>query len=216
MGARFVVVALAGAAYVAATHWVMTRAPASAWNAVVVVGPMLAFASLYAARRGMRLIGAVGAVATAALVAQAWRGGGLAPGTLYLAQHVGIHLLLAFVFGSTLQAGREPLITALARRVHGGTLTAPMAAYSRKVTAAWTLYFIAMAAVSIALYAFGPFDAWAVFANLLTPLAMALLFVGEFALRYRLHPEFERATLSQALRAYSQRGDPSAGTAPRP
>ena len=43
------------------------------------------------------------------------------------------------------------------------------------------------------------------FANLLTPLAMVLMFVGEYLLRYRLHPEFERATLAQAMRAYSRR-----------
>ena len=53
-----------------------------------------------------------------------------------------------------------------------------------------------MAAISIGLFLFAPFDAWALFANLLTPLAMVLLFVGEFLLRYRLHPEFERATLA--------------------
>ena len=34
---------------------------------------------------------------------------------------------------------------------------------------------------------------------------MALLFVGEYALRYRLHPEFERASLGAALRAYARR-----------
>ena len=35
---------------------------------------------------------------------------------------------------------------------------------------------------------------WAVFANLLTPLALVAMFVGEYLLRYRLHPEFERAS----------------------
>ena len=136
MRARYLVVGLAGAAYVAATHWLMTRAPASDWNAVVVVGPMLALASVYAARRRMRTFAAAAAIVAVALVVQAWRGDGFAPGTLYLVQHVGIHLLLAFVFGSTLQPGREPLITALARRVHVGRRShAPMVAYSRKVTA---------------------------------------------------------------------------------
>lgn len=208
MRARYLAVAFAGAAYVAATHWLMTRAPASDWNAVVVVGPMLAFATIYAARRRLRVFAAAAALVAIALVVQAWRGDGFAPGTLYLAQHVGIHLLLAFVFGSTLQQGREPLITALARRVHagGGGLTPPMAAYSRKVTVAWTLYFLTMAFLSVGLYALAPFEAWAVFANLVTPLAMLLLFVGEFVLRYRLHPEFERATLAQAMNAYSHRG----------
>ena len=52
-----------------------------------------------------------------------------------------------------------------------------------------------MAALSLALYALAPFAAWAAFANLVTPLAMVLMFVGEYLLRYRLHPEFERATL---------------------
>ena len=42
MRARYIVVGSAGAAYVGASHWLMTRAPASGWNAVVIVGPMLA------------------------------------------------------------------------------------------------------------------------------------------------------------------------------
>ena len=215
MRARYIVVGLAGAAYVAATHWLMTRAPASDWNAVVVVGPMLAFASVVAARRGMRLLAAAAAAVAIALVVQAWRGAGFAPATLYLAQHVGVHLLLAFVFGSTLQHGREALITALARRVHA-ELTPAMVVYSRKVTVLWTLYFVAMALLSIALHALAPFEAWAIFANLVTPVAMLLLFVGEYVIRYRLHPEFERATLAQAVHAYSQRRTQSAEPAAVP
>ena len=75
---------------------------------------------------------------------QAWRGGGLAPTTLYLTQHVAIHVALAIMFGLTLRPGQEPLVTALARRVHGG-LTPGMAAYSRKVTLVWSVYFVLMA-----------------------------------------------------------------------
>ena len=80
----------------------MTSAPASRWNAVIVVGPMLGAASRCSpARRGQRAASpALAALALAGLVLQAWRGGGLAPATLYLAQHVAIHLLLAFVFGA--------------------------------------------------------------------------------------------------------------------
>jgi len=62
-----------------------------------------------------------------------------------------------------------------------------------------------MAALSVALFALAPFRAWAAFANLATPLAMVAMFVGEYVLRYRLHPEFERATLAQAVRAYADR-----------
>jgi hypothetical protein len=43
---------------------------------------------------------------------------------------------------------------------------------------------------------------------------MVVLFVGEYLLRYRLHPEFERATLSAAVRAYSRRDAAAADRAP--
>lgn len=205
MRARVIALGAAAVAYVLGSHWLMTGAPASPWNAVIVVGPMLGAAAVLAWQRHRRLLATFAALATAGLVVQAWRGDGLSVGSIYVGQHVAIHVLLAFVFGLTLQAGREPLVTALARRVHG-SLTTAMAAYSRKVTLAWTVYFVAMAALSLVLYAFAPFDAWATFANLVTPLAMLLMFVGEYLLRYRLHPEFERATLAQAVRAYADRG----------
>lgn len=203
MRARTIAVGLIGVAYVAGSHWLMTRAPASNWNAVVVIGPMLALLALYAWQRGLRVLAGAGLLALAALGLQAWRGGGVAPATLYLVQHVGIHAVLALVFALTLRPGHEALITALARRVHGH-LTPAMAAYSRKVTIVWALYFVIMAALSIALYAFAPFDAWAAFANLATPVAAVLLFVAEYAVRYWLHPEFERATLGDAINAYSR------------
>ena len=203
MRARTIAVGLIGVAYVAGSHWLMTRAPASNWNAVVVIGPMLALLALYAWQRGLRLLAGAGLLALAALGLQAWRGGGVAPATLYVAQHVSIHAVLAVVFALTLRPGNEALITALARRVHGH-LTPAMAAYSRKVTIVWALYFVIMAALSIALYAFAPFDAWAALANLATPVAAALLFVAEYGIRYWLHPEFERATLGDAINAYSR------------
>jgi len=205
MRARVIALAAAAVAYVLVTHWLMTGAPASPWNAVIVVGPMLVAASVVAWQRRQRLLAALAAMTVAGLVFQAWRGLDIPSGWLYVGQHVTIHLLLALVFGLTLQAGREPLVTALARRVHGA-MTPGMAAYSRKVTVAWTGYFVVMATLSLILYAIAPFDVWAAFANLVTPLAILLMFIGEYLLRYRLHPEFERATLAQAVRAYADRG----------
>jgi uncharacterized membrane protein len=205
MRARVIALAAAAVAYVLVTHWLMTGAPASPWNAVIVVGPMLCAASVVAWQRRRFLLAALIAMVAAGLVFQAWRGHDIPSGWLYIGQHVAIHLLLALVFGLTLQAGREPLVTALARRVHGA-MTPAMAAYSRKVTVAWTGYFVAMATLSLVLYAVAPFEVWATFANLVTPFAILFMFVGEYLLRYRLHPEFERATLAQAVRAYADRG----------
>ena len=213
MRARTVLVGLLGAAYVVGCHWLMTSAPDSRWNALIVIGPMLFLVALFAARRGQRLVAGLAAVVLAGLLLQAWQGGGLAPATLYLAQHVAIHASLAVLFALTLRPGQEPLVTALARRVHGG-LTPAMEAYSRKVTIAWSVYFVLMAALSIGLFAAAPFAAWAVFANLLTPLALLLMFAGEFLLRYRLHPEFERATFTAAMNAYARRDAAPADPAP--
>jgi uncharacterized membrane protein len=201
LGTRIAAIALASLAYVLGTHWLMTRAGESPWNAVGVLAPMLAAIAVGAWRTGQRWVGAGAALAVAALCAQAALGAKVSASALYLAQHMGVHLFLAFGFGSTLRAGRTPLITTLASRVHE-RFTPAMAVYTRKVTLAWTLYFVAMAAVSLALYVFAAFETWALFANLMTPLAVVAMFGAEYLLRYRLHPEFERTTVADAIRAY--------------
>ena len=209
MGLRFVAVCTLGAAYVAVSQWLMTRAVASDWNAVVIVGPMLVVAALLAWQRRLRIVAALFALAAAGLLMSAALGKNWAPTTLYVAQHVAIHGLLALGFALTLQRGRTPMIVLLARQIHA--LTPAMEAYCRKLTGVWVGYFLAMAAASILIYATLPFAVWATFANLVTPVAVAAVFIGEYLIRYRLHPEFERATLAQAVRAYTQRH-----AAPRP
>ena len=204
MRGRGVVLAVSALAYVLACHWLMTRAPASSWNAVVVVGPMLALIAVQARVRQQRAIAALCALGVAGLLWQAWHGGGVAPQVLYLLQHVAIHIALAVLFALTLRRGQQPLITALARRVHG-SLTPDMEAYSRRVTIAWAIYFAVMAGVSVLLFTTTTFDIWATFANLGTPVAIVVMFVAEHVLRYRLHPEFERATLGAAMNAYARR-----------
>jgi uncharacterized membrane protein len=201
--ARYVKVALAGAVYVALSHWLMTRATASAWNAVVLIAPMLGAGAACAWQAGLRVLGACAVAAIAVLCVQAASGAALPLERLYLAQHAGIHLLLALWFGSTLRRGERPLITRVAARVHR-EMTPAVRDYTRNVTLAWTLYFTGMAIASLLLYASASFETWAVFANLLTPFAVAAMFCAEHLLRYRLHPEFERVGVLAAIRAYQQ------------
>ena len=201
LGTRIVVIALASLAYVVGSHWLMTRAHESPWNVVGVLTPMLAAIAIGAWRAGQRWLGAGAALLIAGLCGQALLGAKVSPQVLYLAQHAGINAFLAVAFGSTLRAGQTSLITAMAMRVHRH-FTPAMAVYTRQVTLAWTLYFVAMAAVSLGLYGFASFDTWALFANLLSPLAVVAMFGAEHGLRYRLHPEFERASLAEAIRSY--------------
>ena len=201
LGIRIAAIALLSVAYVLGTHWLMTSAHASPWSVVGVLTPMLAAIALGAWRGGQRWLGAGAALLVAALCGQALLGVHLPPDLLYVAQHAGVNLFLALGFGSTLRAGHTALITTLARRVHRN-FTPAMARYTRQCTLAWTLYFIGMALLSFGLYAFAPFDAWALFANLLSPLTVAVMFGAEYLLRYRLHPEFERASVADAIRSY--------------
>lgn len=208
MTVRILGVLLLSVAYIAASHWLMTAAPATPWNAVLVLAPMLLTITWGAWRGGQRPLAALGALSLAALFVQASLPTPLSTPLLYLAQHVGINLFLAVGFGGTLRRGQQPLITRLASRLHR-EFTPDMARYTRQLTLAWTVYFVAMATLSLGLYALASFDTWAVFANVLTPLAVAVFFGGEYWLRYKLHPEFERASLGDAIRGYLHSSKPT-------
>lgn len=212
MTARILAVLLLSVAYIAASHWLMTAAPATPWNAVLVLAPMLLTITWGAWQGGQRPLAVLAGLSLVALCVQASLPTPLSAQVLYLAQHVGINLFLAVGFGGTLRRGQQALITRLAARLHR-EFTPDMAAYTRRLTLAWTIYFVAMALLSLGLYAFASFDTWALFANVLTPLAVATLFGGEYWLRYKLHPEFERASLADAIRGYMHSGKPTARTA---
>ena len=202
---RLAAVGAVSVAYLLGVHLLMTRSPHWPWTVVAVLAPLLLATLLGALRASRWPLGALAGALLVALCVVAASGVALAPQRLYLAQHAGVHLALALGFGCSLRAGHTPLITMLATRLHRelrSPFTPAMAAYTRRVTLAWTLYFVAMAAASVALFRLAHFDTWAVFANLLTPLAIGLMFSAEYLLRYRLHPEFERVSVADALRAY--------------
>jgi uncharacterized membrane protein len=67
-----------------------------------------------------------------------------------------------------------------------------------------------MVTASLALFFAGDFAHWSLLANVLTPLFTAAFFVGEYLVRYRLHPEFERVSLQHALRAWRNTATPRA------
>jgi uncharacterized membrane protein len=203
MQARHVLAAVAGLAYVAGSQWLMVSAPTSPWSAVALLVPMLAVVCAWMWHSRQRLLSACAAAAILFLVARALTGGEVAAEKLYVAQHVVVHLCLALWFGATLRRGHTPFISGLAARVHRH-LTPPMQVYTRQVTVAWTIYFVVMVVVSLALFSGATFETWATFANLLTPLSLVSMFGGEYLLRYWLHPDFERVTMLAAIQAYRQ------------
>jgi uncharacterized membrane protein len=197
---RLALLLLVGVAYAGLSHWMTLFHATEPWAVVVLLGPLWIAAMGFAASRfgrwglaGALLLGIGGFV----LVFLGEAGN---PDRLYVLQHVAINGLLCGWFGSTLRGDGLSLITQFAQRVH--PLEGHMKAYTTQLTRIWTAYFALMVVASIAIYLTLPFSAWSLFANVLSPVMVTLLFVGEHFLRYRLHPEFERTRLVDAVRAF--------------
>lgn len=132
---------------------------------------------------------------------------------VFLLQHVSMYALLGVAFGRTLRSGRTPMVTGLARIVHR-TLSPALIRYTRSVTWAWTLYFAGVSGLSLLLFWLAPIAIWSAFATLLDIPLLALMFVGEYAVRCCVLPAEDRAGPLDAIRAYRQAS--SSGTARQP
>jgi uncharacterized membrane protein len=198
-GWRLALLLLAGLSYACVSHWMMLYHAAAPWAVPVLLGPLWLMALGLAGHRfGARglVLAAVAGAAGFALVCSGEAGD---PNRLYVLQHAGINALLCGWFAGTLRGNQLSLIGRFAERVH--PLSPDMRRYTARVTCVWALLFAAIAVASVVVYARFSFAAWSLLANLLTPMLIGALFIGEYLLRYRLHPEFERTRLVDALRA---------------
>ena len=117
--------------------------------------------------------------------------------------HAAAYLFLLWYFGRTLARGREPAITRFARRVHGA-LPPAMELFTRRLTIAWCIFFSAQLIAAALLLAFAPLGAWSLFINLLNLPLLAVMFVGQMVYRAIRHPDFPRASLLQAVQAFTK------------
>jgi uncharacterized membrane protein len=115
-------------------------------------------------------------------------------------QNVGINTVLAFVFGRTLTGGRQPLVTRVAAMVHD-EMSPELNRYTRQVTLAWTLFFIACALTSTGLFYLAPIEAWSMFANILSLPLIGLMFLVENEVRKRVLPKRDQVGLLGTVRA---------------
>lgn len=216
MNARLAAGVAAVVVYAVLSHQLMLHAADAPWAVAAIFGPLLLPCLAVAWRRGNRLVLALTVAALIALVFIVAAGGLGDVKRLYLAQHVGWHVVLGLSFAASLRGPGLSLVGQVAKRVHGGRLSADMQAYTVYVTRLWAGYFFGMAALSVAVFLLAPWSAWSLLANLLTPVAIGLLFVGEHVVRYWLHPEFERVRLAEAVRAFQQRPEADAPPADVP
>lgn len=118
----------------------------------------------------------------------------------FLFEDAGTLTALCLLFARTLRPGRVPLITRLSTLVHG-PLSALLARYTRRVTQVWALLFGGLAAISVTLFVYGPLPLWAFYANVLTPILMAAVFLGEYGIRRVVIPPDQCAGFLEVVRA---------------
>lgn len=117
--------------------------------------------------------------------------------------HAAVYLFLLWFFGHTLLSGKEPLITRLARRVHG-TLPPEMEAYTRGVTLAWCVFFAAQVIVSALLFNYASLNIWSLFITIMNFPLLVLMFVSEYAYRMARHRDFPHASILKSIQAFTQ------------
>jgi uncharacterized membrane protein len=108
---------------------------------------------------------------------------------------------LGWVFGSSLRPRRTPLITVLATKIHGD-LPEAIRIYTRRVTFAWTGYFVGTFALGVFLYYFVSFKAWSLFANIYSLPILLAMFLLEYAYRRWQFPWFEHVSMLAGVRAF--------------
>lgn len=123
---------------------------------------------------------------------------------LYYLQHLGIHLALAALFGFSLRGPGDALVTRLARQIMGEHLSARKVRYTRRVTLAWTAFFLLNALASTALFLWVPVPAWSLHANVLTGPLVGLMFLLEHLWRKTALPPEERPSIAAVVRAYQR------------
>jgi uncharacterized membrane protein len=193
-------------------HVALTQDAGGALRFTLLLLPLIALAYWIIAHAGNKLLWLAILVIAAALIwaLEQARAGMWGLAFLYGAPHAAAYLVLLWVFGRTLRRGRDPLISQVARRVHGA-LAPEMEAYTRGVTVAWCLFFAGQVAVSVLLLALAPLEAWSLFVNLLNLPLLGLMFASEYLYRITRHPDHPRTTLPGMLRALARDAYPRIG-----
>ena len=196
-------------AYQFLLHRIVSADPHSIVAELLIVIPLLLFAAWFVGRSRFGIAGAFLTMFLGIAGCMAWNRAGT-DALLPLLPHLTIYLVLLIWFGSTLRHGREPLVTYMARHVHE-TMSEELLAYTRRVTVAWCVFFLAMALTSTALFLWAPVELWSLFANLLNlPLVIAM-FLAEYLWRLLWHPDLSRATIPMMIRAFMSLGSSDGG-----
>lgn len=144
------------------------------------------------------------AVAAFAIVAAATMVFGLSARTVGPALggicHAAAYVCLLTWFASSLQPGREPVVTGVARQMRS-SMPETVVRYTRHVTIAWCVFFAAQLVTSAALLTMAPVAVWSPFVNVLNfPLVLGMI-LAEFGVRLFRFRREQRTGLFATLAA---------------
>ncbi|MGH8323553.1 MAG: hypothetical protein ACRETD_07115, partial [Steroidobacteraceae bacterium] len=118
-----------------------------------------------------------------------------------LAQQCGAYGLMALGFARSLWAGRVPLCTQWAEKLHGPLVPARIA-YTRQATVAWAVFYALLTSAILILFFAVPLRAWSLFVNFATFGLIGLMFIAEHAVRQKVIPHQRRGGALAALRQF--------------
>lgn len=121
---------------------------------------------------------------------------------IYFIQHILLFSSMGLWFALSLRASRQPLCTHFASLLHE-QMTPLLLSYTRQITLAWSLFFLALVLTSGALFALAPVAVWSLFANILSLPLVVLMFIAEYLVRRRVLPPEDLLGVTSAFRAYS-------------
>jgi len=163
----------------------------------------------YWAAAGVALLGwgiasvGLGALASAVLgliiLAAALALAVLAPAVILYAPPLVLNLALCALFGGTLIAGREAMVSRFAR-IERGELPPELTRYTRALTGTWAAFFALMACISLGLALWASTLAWSLFTNLGNYLLVGVFFAVEYHYRRMKYPQYAHASLGEFMR----------------
>jgi uncharacterized membrane protein len=188
-------------AYSGLSHYGNSHAQARDLATILALAPMLTLSVVLMWRWRGALRALIAAAAVSLLAYHFWPQLTRNFALVYLIQQLGFHALMAATFGLSLLPGRLPLCTQLADKVHG-PLGLAETRYTRQVTAAWAIFFLANGAATLLLYAVAPLRIWSMFVNFASLPLIALMFAAEYAVRRRVLNQVQTGGLMATLRVY--------------
>ena len=198
---QFAAACVAIAAYAGLSHYSNSVSTAPDLGAALALAPITIFGAIAPWRSAPPRVAALLNACLAALLFALWPLLRQDYPLINLVQDSGVYGLLAWTFGRSLMPGRVALCTYLADRERG-PLSAHDVRYTRRVTAAWTLFFFAVTAVSILLFVSAPLRIWSLYINFCVLPLVGAMFIAEYLVRRRVLPDAKRTGPLATVRAY--------------